>query len=274
MHTSFIALLLMCALSIATQTKAASRNDIPSCYAATDTTGNKPNKPNRELFVAVDSTTELDTTLMRNVHEQIQHFVQPGDKVTLIAFAANHDLYSQVQFTGEFESLPSKSLQDSMNALKLKSLKRCLKAQPNALNAVHHALKATFEHSDSTRPNSEILSSLHDIALNLIATSEAEVKVLLLASDMLQNSDDLSFFRSNNIQRLNSQALLKQADPQPSTLLSNTKVHVIGSGFQSDIKLSPSTLKEIELFWTAIIENMDGTVVQFGKPNLLNSIAG
>ncbi|WP_199438404.1 hypothetical protein [Vibrio owensii] len=269
----FLGTLLLC-LSNSAKSNAAERNDIPSCYQHADVMEHAPTGLKRELFIAIDQTTRLDDEMRKNVHRQLNNFGQPGDRITITTFSAVADNYTKVAFTGLFEKLPEKSVSDSMNALKLKRLKRCVANQKNALMSAHVSLKDSFGKLDENYPNTELVGALSDIGNGLVSRSAAERKIVLVVSDMLENSSALTFYSKGKVRLQSAEkaySAIQKANIQ--TNFGNADVHVIGAGYRlGKVQANHHSMTQIEKFWTRLFQDSNANMVQFGKPNLLTAV--
>ncbi|EGQ9284516.1 hypothetical protein F7U66_01415 [Vibrio parahaemolyticus] len=269
----FLMIFMMC-LTNASKSQAAQRNDIPSCYAYAEVTEAAPTTLPRELFITIDLTTELDDVMRKNVHRQLNNFGKPGDRVTITTFSAVADGYTRVTFTGLFEQAPNKATRNAMNALKLKKLTHCLKEQKKALMSAHVALKDSFGQLDANYPNTELVGALSDIGNGLVSKSEAERKVVLVVSDMLENSSVLSFYSKGRVLlRDANKAYDKLLKANIETDFGQADVHVIGAGYKlGKVQGNHHSMTQIEKFWTKVFKESNATMIQFGKPNLLTAV--
>lgn len=253
------------------------RNDIPSCYDYTGLPEYKQTTAKRELFVIVDQTLHLDDNMKINVHKQVQEFHQPGDKITLVTFSAMAaGEYTDIPFTGYFEQGLAPSERDSVGRNQLLKLDNCLKQQTKAIAGVQKKLKASFSDADESYPKTELVGTIMSIGSDLVARSQSEKKVILLVSDMLENSETLTFYSKGHVNVPDAQKAYNviagqgfHADFQGADL------HVLGAGYIHGGKnySSYNSMKNLEQFWRLVFKDSNVNLVQFGKPNLLKNIS-
>ncbi|WP_428774905.1 hypothetical protein [Vibrio sp.] len=252
------------------------RNDIPSCYDYAELGQYKSTQFERELFVVVDRTVRLDLSLKKSVHSQIQHFARPGDKITLVTFSALAEGdYTNVAFRGAFEQPLEGSVRDEVNRLKLRKLDHCLTNQKGAINAVHKRLASLFPATDESYPRTELVGTVLGLSTDLISQSLANRKVVLIVSDMLENSETLSFYRKGKVNVPDAaQAFAKIQAAGFAGDFAGSEVYVIGAGFVEGAKRysSQKSVNELEAFWQKVVTANNGQLRQFGKPSLMTQI--
>ncbi|SON48146.1 hypothetical protein [Vibrio tapetis] len=252
------------------------RNDIPSCYDYADVSEFKLGHAERELFVIVDKTINLDTNLKKSVHQQMQRFNQAGDKITIITFSAlAKGAYTDVVFSGTFESALGKKSRDNMNRMKLHKLDQCLEQQKGAINAIHKALAASFPQEEINYPQTELVGTLMNLSDDLIKRSTSSRKIVLVVSDMLENSATISFYKKGSVYLPDANKALTIIDKAGFTGdFDGSEVYVIGAGYVEGAKRysSQKSVNELENFWRAVFTTNNAKLVQFGKPSLLVAI--
>ncbi|GGB05425.1 hypothetical protein [Agarivorans gilvus] len=252
------------------------RNDVPSCYDYAKVSELNDKTIEREFFILVDQTVHLDTNMKKRVHAQLANFGKEGDKISLVTFSAMaKGEYTSIPFSGYFEKSPSQATQDDMNALGLRSLKSCLKKQSHALNAAHRALKESFNDADESYPKTELVGTVLSIGNDLVSQSSAKRKIVLLVSDMLENSESLTFYSRGSVkvpdatesfQRISEQGFVGD--------FAGAEIYVIGAGYIHGGKNynSQKSMIELEKFWRQVFNSANVELKQFGKPNLLRNI--
>lgn len=256
----------------------AMRNDIPSCYDFAGLPTYKSSTPNRELFVLVDKTVHLDKNMKVNVHQQVQNFNKPGDKITLITFSAMAaGEYTNIPFTGYFESPLSPSVRDSVGRNQLQKLDSCLKSQVKAVNGAQLKLKESFNDGEESYPKTELAGTIMSIGNDLISRSQSDRKIILLVSDMLENSETLTFYSKGHVNVPDAQqAYEKIANQGFRADFQGADLHILGAGYIHGGKnySSYNSMKNLERFWRLVFKNANANIIQFGKPNLLKNIDG
>ncbi|MES9822948.1 MAG: hypothetical protein ABW127_00790 [Candidatus Thiodiazotropha endolucinida] len=110
---------------------------------------------------------------------------------------------------------------------------------------------------------------------DLIGKSEIKNRVLLVYSDVLENSTFTTFFKKGEIRKINPKteiAKVKEAKMIPD--LSGTKVYVIGGGSIGEGKpyLESRKLNALQAFWGAFFAASGSILEGFGQPVLLTEL--
>lgn len=260
----------------ATGTSANQRNDITSCYDYAGVAEHKQTSPARDLYVLVDQTVRLDVKLKKTVHQQLNAFSKPGDRIFIVTFSAlAAGQYTDIQFQGMFDHSMGENVRNSMNRMKLKKFDQCMESQPKALGLINRKLKQSFNDSSIDYPRTELVGSLLNVSSELISRSNAHRKVLLIVSDMLENSDSVSFYSNGRVRAINAETAFDKIQQQGfSGDLNSTEVYVIGAGYVHGAKnySSQKAVNELENFWRKVITENNGKLKQFGKPQLFSNI--
>jgi hypothetical protein len=125
---------------------------------------------------------------------------------------------------------------------------------------------------------SDILAALKDIS-DKVRASPASDKVVLLASDMLENSSVSSFYSHNAVRRIDPKAEMMKATA--AGLIGDfggARVYVIGAGLLAgDAKVKnayrdPQTMSALKEFWTLYFQKSNASIGEFGAPALLGAV--
>jgi len=209
---------------------ATERNDIPSCYAWAKLQAQQPAPSGRELVVIIDQTVQMNEALQRSAWDHVVRYVRPGDSVRLYQFSAFlQDHYLRLQFAGLLESPLEGRVRNRIGMNSLKQLDNCL-AQQTGFFRQHFGQQfaSSFGDPDTDIARSEILSSLQKIGADM-ATRPMPDRVVLLISDMLENSNVTSFYRSGRVRDINPQAELDKARTFPADF-AGARFYVHGAG--------------------------------------------
>ncbi|TXH93192.1 MAG: hypothetical protein E6Q75_16420 [Rheinheimera sp.] len=248
--------------------------DVPSCYDALQLTDHKPASASRHLVVIVDQTARLDDALKKSVHQQVEQFVSPGDQVQLVAFSANaQGKYTDLVYKGWFDSPLPADVRNSIGKMTLNKFDACIKAQVKAKGKMHQKLRDAFGDGTTDFPKTELIGSILQVGTEVLGSIGEERKVLLIVSDMLENSSITSFYSKNSVRKIDSTAeLAKVSKAGLSGDFAGADVYVIGAGFVGNgmAYSSQQALGSLESFWRALIEHHSGQLKQFGKPQLLS----
>lgn len=266
--------MLLAGLWLTGQAGATQQGDIPSCYDALQLTEYKPAGASRHLVVIVDQTARLDDALKKSVHQQVDQFVEPGDQVQLVAFSANaQGKYTDLVYKGWFDSPLPAAVRNGISKMTLNKFDACMKAQPKAKGQMHQKLRNAFGDGTTDFPKTELIGSLLQVSTEVLGSTGEGRKVVLIVSDMLENSSITSFYAKNAVRTIDSNAeLAKVRKAGLSGDFAGADVYVIGAGFVGNgmAYSSQQALGSLESFWRALINQNRGQLKQFGKPQLLS----
>ena len=211
--------------------------------------------------------------LVEELVAKVRKTIQPGDRVSLIAFSAmSRQHYLRVLTTVELDQPPNATAQRQMPVRRVAELDRCITLQRiTMVKAVDEALRSALKRASNSIPYSEIVGAVRDIGTRLQA-SPAPIKILILGSDCLQNSPALTF---------HAQQAIRVVDPAREiaglrakgllATLSGVRVFVFGGGLAPPDAgyRDQSELVALESFWAEYIKESGGSLVAFGKPVVL-----
>jgi hypothetical protein len=267
-------LLALACFGLVGQARAAQRNDVPSCYSYADMSANQPAPTGRELVVIIDQTTPLSADLRRTALNAALRFVQPGDEVLIYQFSAYMaDSYMRLPFEGRMEAPIKGSQRDEIGMDSLRKLDRCLGQQQTFFAKLFTSKFDASVGTPSTRiAKSEIMFSLRQIADDL-SKRPASHRVVLLVSDLLENSDFGSFYARNALRTIDPSAELKKAETNHLFAhFGGARVYVHAAGLvPADSKSSyrsGTAVEALRQFWTGYFEHSNATLEAFGAPSL------
>lgn len=272
--TLFTIALTLCSLHALGQTE---RDDIISCYDYADVSDFKPSSYMRNVVVMVDQTVNLDTNLKKTVHQQMGQLLTAGDRIRIVPFSANaQGRYTDVTFDGTFDIELSQDSRNAMNRLKLNKFDACMEKQKaGAIRLVHEKLKMSFHDSDQAYPKTELVGSLMNVSKSLFSDGGEQRKILILVSDMLENSDVSSFYSQGSVRAIDAEdEFVKYELSIPNDALSSVDVFVIGGGYLNGGKAYSSqvALNSLRSFWEKVVTKAGGDLSDFGTPQLLKDI--
>lgn len=268
MKTIFALLVFLNTFSIA-------RNDIPSCYGALHMEV-AHEAPKKALFILVDQTTILDKPIMMYVYKNMIKFIKNNFSVSIISFSANaKGKYTEVAYSGALEPLLEDSQKHSIAKKKLREYKSCMNAQHSyAKKTATQALVRVLKGANKKLPYSDILKSLSDISKNLITSSKAEEKIILLVSDMMEHSSVTSFYQKGGLRSLNTKKEISKLKKSGyGADFGGAKVFVIGAGMTGGKNYRDSkSLKSLVSFWEKYFQISHARLDAIGTPMLLDDI--
>jgi hypothetical protein len=233
--------------------------------------------PIRQVFIVVDQTTVFNDAIKKNLLEKIQSLFVAGSKITLVKFSTFTDKYYTSIVKETFVDTPlSQEVEDDIPIAKVKKFKRCIDTQSNDIAKVMpKVITETMNDSNSSIEQSEILKTLKDIADTKVQKSKAHEKIIILVSDMSENSSVTSFYQNNSLKVINPSVELSKT--KTAGLLSDfdgAKVYVVGAGLVTNSHTSRSiaSIKALKDFWTKYFTASNATLVGFGTPELMEDI--
>lgn len=253
---------------------AAQPTDVPSCYDAVQLGEYKPATAARHLIVIVDQTARLDEALKKSVHQQIEQFVGAGDQIQLIAFSANaQGKYTDLIYNGRFDSQLPADTRNGIGKMTLNKFDACFKAQSKAKSKLHKKLHEAFGDGATDFPKTELIGSLLQVSTDMLGSVGEGRKVVLIVSDMLENSSITSFYAKNAVRQIDTTTELGKVNKAGiSGDFAGADVYVIGAGFVGNgmAYSSQQALRSLESFWRELFKQHNGNLKQFGKPQLLS----
>lgn len=253
----------------------ASRDDFPTCYGLLGESAQEQSAQ-RELFVVIDQTLVFEVDLKRHVHSKVHEYLKPGDRVTILTFSAYAEgRYAQMPLTGKIDHLLDEDTRFDTGKSDLRKFDRCMERQRTFVKGkIDQTLKTAFEQASSELPKTELMGSLVNFGQGVISTSQIPEKAVLLVSDMMENSEAVSFYRNGGINKLNVDKTLSQT--KQANLFSNmggATVNVIGAGISgNEGYLSQTAMQNMQSFWSGYFKKSDATLTGWGQPQLFGPI--
>jgi len=269
------------AASAYTAAHAAERNDIPSCYAWAKLDAQQPAPSGRELVVIIDQTVHMNEALQKSAWAHVNRYVRPGDAVRLYQFSAFlQDHYLRLPFAGRLEAPLAGKVRSRIGVDTLKQLDTCLAQQMTFFRDRFGKLfVASFADPATDVARSDILASLQKIGADLTARAGTNGtttdRVVLLISDMLENSSTTSFYRAGRGRTIDPQVELAHAQPFIADF-GGARVYVHGAGLIGSAAggtaagsyRDGNTLRQLEQFWRDYFRRSNASLQGFGAPEL------
>ena len=251
---------------------------IPSCYNTKLPAMNK--EIQQDLFVLIDQTTILDAQLKQQVADQVRPFLVAGNSFSILVFSSySQGKYTQLLVTGGLEQKITTIARNDISKTLLAKHDQCMTRQPFiASQAAGAALKFAFENSTNDLAKSDIFSSLKEIS-GKVRQSTASSKIVLVVSDMLENSSITSFYQNKTVRLISPEKeLFLATESKMLGDFGDARVYVIGAGLLSGdaqkngIYREPQRIAALESFWRKYFEKSNAQLIEFGQPSLLNPI--
>ena len=236
----------------------------------------------RELLVVIDQTTPLSPALQQLVANNIKPFLAPGNRFSVVVFSAyTQGHYTELLTAGTLDAeLPGEARNDIAKPA-LTKLDLCLQRQPQqAAQAAGQALRTAYQGTSSNIAKSDIFASLKSIA-SVIKQSTAQDKVVLIVSDMLENSSVSNFYAEQGKSVRNVVPAKEIRAVEDNHLLADfggARTYVIGAGLLADDAVhsknyrDPKTMQSLNAFWSEYFSKSNAKLLEFGQPALLNPV--
>jgi hypothetical protein len=280
---TFLSVLVMSLF--ATQALAAAPlNQIPSCYAANKLEIPAPPQA-REIFILLDQTVVLDNELKQSLATSVHSLLTPGTSFTVVRFSAfSQGHYLDVVSTGAIEQGIPEKLRSSIGVKVLKNFDACMKGQLEyGIKLAMTSVGNTLAQSTTELARSDLFSSLSETS-RIVKASTAPRRIVLLVSDMLENSSISSFYAKNRIRQIQPDVELQVVrkenlfgdfgDASIFVMGAGVIPEVAGSGKSSESVQyrDPKTLGALKQFWTSYFSQSNGKLEEFGMPALIISV--
>jgi len=248
---------------------------IPSCYEQLREYA--PRNPIGDLTVLIDQTAYLDARLRQIVRETVDRLLRPGVNLSIATFSAYlQGRYLDVLVSGQVEAPIDAKQRDFVSKRDLRQNEECLSDQVVfARRLAAKNLDAAFEAIDPNIPRSDIIAALRDLSRR-VGNAPASNRMVIVVSDMLENSSITSFYRAGRLRTIDATAeLRKVAAAGIRADFHDAQIFVIGAGGVSERSADdrsyrdPRALLALEEFWRRWFAASHAELIEFGKPTPL-----
>ncbi len=251
---------------------------IKSCY---DTYGiDNINAIKNNVYIIIDQTFILDEHLKEHVIEKISPLLVNGNKINIIKFSTfSEGHYTSVVSKDTIETKLTNMQRDDIANNKLKKFDRCMEYKLQAKKKeIPISLMDTLNESNETISHSEIFKTLLEVS-NLHSFKKPKGnKIIILVSDMLENSSISSFYTNNSVKMIQYEKemkVVKKAEYLPD--FKDASVYVIGAGLLSMKARNQSNsnikkLNKLKIFWKKYFKESNADLYGFGMPELLGDV--
>lgn len=228
-----------------------------------------------QLFVIIDQTTKFPENIQEQVKEKIKPFIKQGNTVTILKFSSNTGGSStKIVFDESFDRVMSEDEQYTTSRRTLMRYNHCSKVALGKFhNKVPNVIQNIFDTSDDTIPKSDIVKNIKDISLVKIKNDSSDNKVVLLVSDMVENSSFLNFYRVLLSKQFIPDIEAKKIFEQLPSNFYNANLYVIGTGYTKSGKFSSGkALEKVTKFWKAYFNLANANIKEIGQPLLMSDL--
>ncbi|WP_417285193.1 hypothetical protein [Comamonas sp.] len=255
-------------------------NALPDCYQFAQIKRQTPASVQTELFVVIDQTTPFSSELRQSLAQQIGPLLSPGNALSVFAFSAyTQGYYTRRLLHARMDTPMSADARDGAGKALLQKLDQCLVFQKQGIHKLtQEALVKILSQASSSIAKSDVLGSLKDISTQVQA-SPAQRKIVLLASDMLENSSVSSFYSSKAVRRIDVATEWKKVESNQLTAdFGGAQIYVLGAGLidsdtqKNGVYRDPQTMNALRAFWEQYFTASHAKLAGFGTPDLLGKI--
>lgn len=251
-----------------------------SCYDIYKSSAKPNTSIERAIFVLIDETTLFNDKLQEQIIKNTLSKIAPANYIYIGKFSAfidNH--YNEKIFEFKIDTPLTSDERYYEKKDTLKKIDKCLKDQQGYVsNQIAESIKESFLNPNDDIAKSDVLYALQDFGQNVISQVEAKEKIVILASDMLENSTITSFYSKGATRLIQPETELNKIEK--SNLYSNfdnSKIYVIGTGLISSkdnnkTYRDPKILASLKDFWTKYFVKSNGNLIEMGQPALKNEI--
>lgn len=229
-----------------------------------------------EVYLLIDESTYFNDKAKEDVLKKVIPFVKDNTRINVFSFSeysktkTNRDLGSHYIYS----SLTPKE-EDDISRNKVKELKSCLDASKEyAISEIAKAINQGTRKKNESLKKSEILKNLKIYTKNNLRFSKAKRKVMIIMSDMIENSDYTTFYANGKLKKLNIDKELNNVkEHRLFSSFNEAEVYIYGLGLveiNSDKKDSRNAfiMDNLINFWDEYITESGGKPFGLDSPNM------
>lgn len=228
-----------------------------------------------QLYVIIDQTTNFPKNIQEQVKEKIKPFIESGNTVTILKFSSNAGGSStKIVFDESFDRLMSEDEKYTTSRSTLMRYNHCSKIALEEFHSkVPNVIQNIFDTSDDNIPKSDIIKNIKDISLLKIKNSSPDNKVILLVSDMIENSSFLNFYSALLSKQFIPDIEAKRIFEQLPSNFDNADLYVIGTGYTKNGKFSSGkAMEKVTKFWDAYFNLANANIKEIGQPLIMSDL--
>lgn len=223
----------------------------------------------------------MPTNRVANTLEQA--ILMPGTAFTILRFSAfSQGRYLDVAAAGTLEKALPADERDAIGVKVLKSFDACLEGQLEyGIRFALSSVGTVISQSSAELAKSDVIASLSQTS-RIVKTGKAPRRIVLVVSDMLENSSIANSYANNSVRKIAPGDELKAVGRHH--LLGDfggASVFVMGAGLipedavggaGKNIKIryrDPKTLAALKQFWSEYFERSNAKLEEFGMPALI-----
>lgn len=231
---------------------------------------------NTEVYLLIDESTYFDEKAKEDVYKKITPFVKPNTRVNVFSFSE----YSRTKNNKNLGSFYIYSditddEEDDITRSKVKELVTCLEtSKVYAASEIKKAIDSGTRKKNESLKKSEILKNLKVYTKNNLRFSKAKRKVMIIMSDMIENSDYTSFYSAGKLKKIDISKELEVVNRHRLlSAFNEAEVYVYGMGLveiNSDKSDSRNAfiMDNLINFWDEYIVESNGKPFGLDSPNM------
>jgi len=238
--------------------------------------------PEVSLYVLVDQSVGFDDNIKNRVIVQVNNWLKSNRYIEIAGFSsAVKGRYFEVVTSGRLDADADEHYLNNLKRSDLiKYQKYHRKQHVVARQQVNKAIRAVFDASESSIPHSDIILSIKNYSLH-IKKDNVKRKVLLILSDMFENSSLTSFYKNGAIKNIVPEDELKKMITRKMIpeFSQDVTVYVMGMGFywggegaKSEEYLDPERSNNLKVFWENYFTASNAVIGEIGCPLMHGSI--
>ena len=233
--------------------------------------------PKKALFILVDETLAYDENFKKKLISKVLPWLKPGRYIEIITFSSD----TKGNYTDTVLKLivdpeiPEFALISKYKKDYQKLHSRLLAVQKETVRTY---LEESLNKGNPQIPKSDIIETLYRVSSH-IKNFKSDDKIVLVVSDMLQNSDVTSFYYRGHIRSIDPKDEIEKVRKEGLFGdFGGAKIYVMGLGYfwtgerGKKEKYLGRKLLRLEKFWNDYFKNSNGRVVEIGVPMLLKDI--
>lgn len=234
----------------------------------------------RLALVAVDQTTLPDDNLTKKFLNLATSLVKPETEIASFSFSAfSQGKYLSESFRATLEKQLDEQTRYEIPKKTLATFDRCLaQKEPAVKKQLSQQVQQDMSGASGQLAKSDVLLSLIELS-KVMQSKSASDKVVLVFSDMLENSSVTSFYANASVKKIDVEkeiAIVEKAGMIGD--FGGAKVYVMGAGLLSEqgkskgVYRDPKTIQALKAFWFEWFKRSNAELVDFGTPEMLGEI--
>ncbi|MEA2740098.1 MAG: hypothetical protein QOH05_3405 [Acetobacteraceae bacterium] len=245
------------------------------CYAATHIAA-PGSTPSASIFVFVDETTLFDDRLKQEAIDEATGFLAANRSFAVGRFSAFvQGRYADITTTGGIQPNLTDEQRYVLPRTQIRDFDVCYARQAAAVKqGIGEAVLGIMNNATSEIVRSDIMTSLQGLS-KAVQADPSSRKVVLVVSDMLENSSIASFYEKGGLGTVGDDAIKTAAKAHAFGDFGGAEVYVLGAAVipaegkpPGGSYRDPKKLDRLERFWSAWFQSSNAKLVAFGKPTL------